>query len=93
MFAFDFLACLGRQIFILHFFRKNLTKRKLTGMQTQSDRLQGVVDDVRERKTGSSLGIGLDTEGVACAGNEVEHETGDIGNGVGRGGQYMVVAA
>ena len=36
MFAFDFLACLGRQIFILHFFRKNLTKRKLTGMQTQS---------------------------------------------------------
>lgn len=36
MFAFDFLACLGRRIFILHFFRKNLTKRKLTGMQTQS---------------------------------------------------------
>ena len=31
-----FLLVWGRQIFILHFFRKNLTKRKLTGMQTQS---------------------------------------------------------
>ena len=112
MFAFDFLACLGKTNLLSLLLQEESHQKEVDGNadaecgqhgyllgqshaheEIQTDCLQGVVDDVRECEAGSSFGISLDTEGVACAGNEVEHETGDIGNGVGRGGQYMVVAA
>lgn len=58
--------------------------------EVEAEGLHRVVDDVGEGESCSALGIRLYLEGIAGAGDEIEDETYDVGDGVGGGSQTVV---
>ena len=58
--------------------------------EVEAEGLHRVVDDVGEGESCSALGIRLNLEGIAGAGDEIENETYDVGDGVGGGSQAVV---
>ena len=56
----------------------------------QAEGLHRIVDDVRQGESCSPLGIRFHLEGIACAGDEVEDETHQVGDGIGGSCQGMV---
>lgn len=56
----------------------NLLHQSQTDEEVEEERLHAVVDDMRERESCSTFGIGLYLEGIASAGDKVENEANDV---------------